>query len=109
MTIGSNIRIGLAIVRGRSMLPTFTDGDRLLVVHGARPRPGRCHVVQLPGRPIAVKRVAYATKDGWWVLSDNAAEGTDSRVLGSIPPEGMIARVIAPIRLPHRPRRGASE
>ena len=106
---GTNRRIGLAVVRGRSMVPTFADGDRLLVLHGARPRPGRCHVVHLPARPIAVKRVAYATDDGWWVLSDNAAEGTDSRVLGAIPPEGMIARVIAPIRLPRRPRRGAAE
>jgi hypothetical protein len=30
------------------MLPTLREGDRLLVLHGGRPRPGRLVVVRLP-------------------------------------------------------------
>jgi signal peptidase I len=45
---GSRRQLGLAVVRGRSMLPTLRDGDRLLVLHGGRPRPGRLVVVRLP-------------------------------------------------------------
>ena len=41
-------RYGLAIVRGRSMLPTLHDGDRLLVRYGAVPRPGDLVLVRLP-------------------------------------------------------------
>ena len=38
----------LVRVRGRSMLPTYRDGDVLLVLRGIRPRPGRAAVVRLP-------------------------------------------------------------
>ncbi|WP_275578226.1 S24 family peptidase [Yimella sp. NH-Cas1] len=104
----SRFKIGLAIVRGRSMLPTYQDGDRLLVLYGARPRPGRVHLVQLPPspagpRPLAVKRVRGETPDGWWVESDNPAEGTDSRTVGAIPSCGMVAAVIGGRPLPRRP------
>ena len=56
------LRLGIALVRGRSMEPTLHEGDRLLVLHGARARVGRMAVVRLPPgpdgpRPLAVKRV----------------------------------------------------
>ncbi len=92
------------------MLPTYRDGDRLLVLYGARPRPGRAHLVQLGGgRPLAVKRVHHVTPDGWWVSSDNPAEGTDSRTVGAVPPERMIARVVGSRPLPRRSRRRSPE
>lgn len=50
-------RWGLAVVRGRSMLPTLRDGDVLLVRYSTRPRVGRLAVVRLPGGVVAVKRV----------------------------------------------------
>ena len=100
MSLSDN-RIGLAIVRGRSMLPTYREGDRVVVLYGASPRPGRVHLVQLPGdRPLSIKRVERHTSHGWWVRSDNSDEGTDSRTLGAIPPTGMKARVL--LRLPRR-------
>jgi phage repressor protein C with HTH and peptisase S24 domain len=85
------------------MLPTYRDGDVLLVVRGARPRPGRAAVVRLPAdasgrpRPLSVKRVAGpdpADPGRWWVDSDNAAEGVTSFDVGSLA-EGDIVAVVA--------------
>ncbi len=125
------IRLGLAIVRGRSMLPTLRDGDRLLVAYGMRPRAGRLVLCQLPPdadgcvRPLAVKRLvgrapspdvpygvgwdAANQDNGWWVERDNPAEGVDSWLVGALPREAIRAVVLArfprPLRYPgHRER-----
>jgi Peptidase S24-like len=105
-------RPGLARVRGRSMEPTLHDGDLLLVLWGARPRPARLAVVELPGgRPLSVKRLASRQDGGWWVERDNPAEGVDSWVVGVLPPTAVRALVLArlpsgsPSRLRRRPRR----
>ncbi len=86
-------RWGLAVVRGRSMLPTLREGDRLLVQHGARPRRGRLVVVLLPGGTVAVKRATLREPTGWWVDSDNPAEGVDSSTVGTIPDHAVLAVV----------------
>ena len=99
----SNVRVGLAVVRGRSMLPTLRDGDRLLVLHGARPRTGRPAVVRLPGGVLGVKRVTRREPGGWWVERDNPEEGVDSWSVGAIPDRDVVARVVA--RVWPRPRR----
>jgi signal peptidase I len=94
-------RFGLATVRGRSMLPTLVDGDRLLVRYGAVPSPGDLVVVRLPAdssgepRPLAVKRAARAEPDGWWVERDNPAEGVDSWSVGVVRHRDLVAVVVA--------------
>ena len=75
-------RIGMAVVEGRSMLPTLRPGDRLLVRYGATPATGRIALVVLPDRPLAVKRLGVRGADGWWVERDNPDEGVDSWTLG---------------------------
>ena len=89
------------------MEPALHEGDRLLVLYGARPRCGKLAIVRLPNdesgrpRPLAVKRVAGPDPEGrggWWVERDNPWEGVDSWAVGAIPPEGIRARVI--LRLP---------
>ena len=101
-------RIGVAVVRGRSMEPTYVEGDRLLVVYGVRPVPGRSHVIRLPDgpdgpRPVAVKRLTRRERDGWWAERDNPVEGVDSWLVGAIPDQDVLARVL--LRLPgRRPR-----
>lgn len=97
------VRVGLAVVRGRSMLPTLHDGDRLLVLHGARPRPGSPAVVRLPGGVLGVKRVTRREPAGWWVERDNPEEGVDSWSVGAIPDRDVVARVV--LRVWPRPRR----
>ncbi len=95
-------RLGMAVVRGRSMAPTLSDGDRLLVAHGARPRAGRLAVVRFDDGVVAVKRLDHLTPDGWWVTRDNPSEGRDSWSAGAVPANQVLAVVVA--RLWPRPR-----
>jgi Peptidase S24-like len=88
-------RIGLAVVRGRSMSPTLHDGDRLLVAHGASPRPGRLAVVRFDDGVVAVKRLDHVAVQGWWVSRDNPDEGRDSWSAGVIPHSAVLAVVLA--------------
>ncbi|HEY7044748.1 MAG TPA: S24 family peptidase [Nocardioidaceae bacterium] len=94
MTAAARRRLGLAVVRGRSMEPTLREGDRLLVLYGATPQPGGLVVVRLPDRPVAVKRAARRTSEGWWVERDNPAEGVDSWLVGAIADDDVIAVVL---------------
>jgi phage repressor protein C with HTH and peptisase S24 domain len=87
----------MAVVRGRSMLPGLRDGDRLLMLHGGTPVPGRLAVVLLPDGVLAVKRAVRREPAGWWVARDNPAEGVDSRHVGAIPPDRIVGRVLCRI------------
>ncbi|HET9655524.1 MAG TPA: S24/S26 family peptidase [Kineosporiaceae bacterium] len=96
----------VAVVRGRSMLPTLRDGDRLLVRSGtAGAVAGRIAVVRLPGRPLSVKRLAFQEPGGWWVEKDNPREGVDSwdAGVGAVPDADLVA--VALLRLWPRPGR----
>jgi phage repressor protein C with HTH and peptisase S24 domain len=98
-------RIGLAVVRGRSMQPTLYDGDLLVVTHGATPRVGQLVVVRLPDGVVAVKRATRRDPDGWWVERDNPAVGVDSWLVGAIPESSVVAvvrRRLWPLRRPGR-------
>jgi signal peptidase I len=89
-------RWGLAVVDGRSMLPTLRPGDRLLVEHGGTPSPNRIAVVRLPDRPLSVKRLGVRDADGWWVERDNPREGVDSWSLGRpVADDDVVAIVVA--------------
>ena len=96
------MRVGLGVVRGRSMEPTLYDGDRLLLVHGARPRLGRMAVVRLPDGVVAVKRVTRLEPDGWWVERDNPAVGVDSWTVGALADDAVLARVLCRVWPPRR-------
>jgi signal peptidase I len=96
------MRLGLGIVRGRSMEPTLSEGQRLLLLHGARPRLGGLAVVRLPDGVVAVKRVVRREPAGWWVERDNPTVGVDSWTVGAIPDDAVVARVL--LRLWSRPR-----
>ena len=105
-------RLGMAIVRGRSMTPTLHEGDRLLVRYGATPRAGSLAVVRFSDGVVAVKRLDHQTRDGWWVVRDNAFEGRDSWSGGAIAADGVLALVVAriwprPGPLPAAPDPGA--
>jgi signal peptidase I len=61
------------------MQPTLYDGDRLLVAHGAAPRPGGLVVVRLPDGVVAVKRAHHREPNG------------------AVPDERVVARVLLPV------------
>jgi hypothetical protein len=89
------------------MEPGLREGDRLLVRYGARVRPGVRVLVRFPDGTLAVKRVAEARRTrtgdpGWWVLSDNAGEGVDSRHRGVLPADAVRAVVLLRVWPPGR-------
>jgi hypothetical protein len=82
------------------MQPTLREGDRLVVRYAATPRPGRLAVVRLPPgpngpRPVAVKRLSHAEAGEWWIERDNPAYGVDSRQIGTLPADDVLAIVLA--------------
>jgi nickel-type superoxide dismutase maturation protease len=96
-------RVRLALVHGRSMLPTLRDGDLVLLDRAARVRPGAVVVAVLPDGTVAVKRVAHREVDGWWLERDNPAEGVDSWQVGAVADGDVVGVVRA--RLWPRPGR----
>jgi hypothetical protein len=89
------------------MVPALRDGDRVLVWLGQSrrtPRVGRVVLVELPDRPLSVKRVTSIESDGRVdVRGDNPHGSTDSRELGPLPAEAI--RGVGLIRLWRRPGR----
>jgi phage repressor protein C with HTH and peptisase S24 domain len=94
----------LAVVSGPSMVPTLRDGDRVLVRIGERGLPvGRIVLVELPGRPLSVKRLRSVEPDGSvQVEGDNPYGSTDSRAFGALPASAVKGVVLA--RIWPRPR-----
>ena len=94
------IPLGLAVVDGASMVPTYRDGDRLLVRYGARVRPGDAVLARDPRLParILVKRAVRREDGGWWLLADNPYAPGDSRQFGAVPDELVLARVLLRVR-----------
>jgi phage repressor protein C with HTH and peptisase S24 domain len=98
---------GFAVVDGRSMVPTLHPGDRLLVSYARAPRAGDLVVARLADGTVAVKRAVErrttaSGAPGWWLLSDNPAEGVDSRHRGPVADPDVIAVTVA--RVWPRPR-----
>jgi hypothetical protein len=81
------------------MVPALRHGDRLLVwlrPPRAAPRIGRVVVVELPDRPLSVKRlVAIETDGSIRVEGDNDFGSTDSRSLGALPVSSIRGVVLA--------------
>ena len=93
---------------GDSMRPGLVPGDRLLVRYGARPRSGVLVLARFADGTLAVKRVAHAASTssglpGWFLLSDNAEAGVDSRHRGPVAEQDVLAVVIGKVwRRRHR-------
>jgi hypothetical protein len=81
------------------MRPGLRTGDRLLVDYRRAPSPGDVVVARTPGRPVSVKRATERRttelgEPGWWLLSDDADHGTDSRTYGAVAADDVLAVVI---------------
>ncbi len=92
-------RWGLARVVNDSMRPTLEPGDRVLLGYRRSPRPGDIVVALLPGGVRAIKRASERRRtelgeQGWWLLSDNAEQGSDSRQFGAVSDGDVLAVAI---------------
>ncbi|MEZ4860877.1 MAG: nickel-type superoxide dismutase maturation protease [Caldilineaceae bacterium] len=90
----------LVQVTGLSMTPLLQPGDRLFVnPHAYRqvpPQDGDLVVARHPHQPnlTIIKRVAFTTLDQrCYLLSDNQAEGSDSRSFGFLPFDQILGQV----------------
>jgi nickel-type superoxide dismutase maturation protease len=95
-------------VHGPSMVPAYRHGDRLLVwLRPPRRTPaiGTVVLVQLPDRPLSVKRLVAIEPDGGVrVEGDNPAASTDSRQLGPLPATALRGVVLRRLSRAHPPR-----
>ena len=87
------------IVSGASMLPSYREGDCLLVDTFAyrrrRARPGEVVVAKSPASVEVVKRVRFVDSEGRaWLQGDSPEESTDSRDFGPVAPGGIVGRVV---------------
>jgi phage repressor protein C with HTH and peptisase S24 domain len=92
-------------INGHSMTPTLLPGDLVLVRHGAPVRPGAIVLARFGSEPdlLVIKRAVRPDAGGWWVASDNARAGSDSRTYG-------VAEVAAvAVRIWHRGAGRSSE
>ncbi len=82
-------------VDGYSMTPTLLPGDRVLVRHGARIRPGMLVLARFRSRPdlVVVKRALAESDGGWLLASDNPAQGSDSRQYGVADVQARVVRI----------------
>ncbi len=104
VTVDEARPLRVVVVRGRSMLPTLRPGDRLLVRSRRTPRAGDVVVARFADGTPVVKRAAGRRGHGWWLLSDNAAEGVaDSRARGVVPDDAVLG--VAVCRVWPRPGR----
>jgi hypothetical protein len=90
------------------MTPALRPGDRLLVGYRRRPRVGDVVLARFPDGTLAVKRAhgprtTAGGQPGWWLLSDNPADGVDSRHRGALADEAVLGVVL--LRLWPRPGR----
>lgn len=96
-------------VRGPSMAPALADGDLVVALLGARPRPGDVVLVRWDARPaqLSVKR-AVEPEPGtgrWVVRGDNRLGSTDSATLGPAHVDGVVLLRVRPSPRWLRPRR----
>ena len=87
------------VVRGRSMIPAFSPGERVLFDRLAYsiddPLVGDIVLARHPARPGVrmIKRVAEVGDENEYVLlGDNAEESTDSRTLGPFRRKDIVGR-----------------
>lgn len=91
--IGRRRRIRVA---GDSMLPTLEAGQFVLVDRETMPDVTELAVAAHPTEQdvLVIKRVGEIHEDGtFYLVSDNADAGTDSRTWGPIPAESVVGSV----------------
>ena len=87
-------------ITGKSMVPTFMEGDIVLVNRMAylftKPQLNDIIVLRDPrNQSKVIKRITKISHDCYFVEGDNKKESTDSRVYGEIERKAIIGKVIS--------------
>ncbi len=80
-------------VKGRSMEPSFKDGDRALLLKTKNIKKGDVVVFSTQEREC-IKRVSAIKENGLYVEGDNKSQSTDSRHYGAIKKEQVVGKLI---------------
>ncbi len=89
-------------IKGSSMLPTFSDGDSVLVVRFIysfiKPRSGALVIARDPrDGKMLLKRITAVENDQFLLSGDNHEASTDSREFGMIKRSALFGKVICKI------------
>lgn len=99
----------LGRVQGNSMMPSFLDGDYIILSKWVTPKDKDVIILdtsKIPGFehdvPEIIKRY-YADKstDGYYVLGDNTDASYDSRYFGETPKDAFVGVVLFKFRMYH--------
>jgi nickel-type superoxide dismutase maturation protease len=92
---------GIFEVEGESMLPILTEGDLVLINYEAEVQPGDIVLAHHPlekGEKL-LKRIWKITPEGkYFLIGDNLAKSTDSRVFGELPASDILGKAEAKLR-----------
>lgn len=82
------------------MVPTLSDGDRVVVRHNARVRAGDLVLARFRTMPdrLVLKRAVRPQDGGWWLRSDNELAGSDSETHGVADVDARVVLVWKPGR-----------
>lgn len=85
-------------VTGRSMEPSYRDGDVVLATQWKKPRVGDVVIVPDPRMQerLLVKRIVEENGETVHLAGDNALESTDSRDFGAIAKQNIMSVVLYP-------------
>lgn len=85
--------IGLAIIHGHSMIPSYAPGEVVLVKYGASYAVGDAVLIKFTHR-TDIKRVKVILGSHVFVQGDNEAVSIDSRNYGPVKNDLIIGKVI---------------
>ncbi|MGR3275414.1 nickel-type superoxide dismutase maturation protease [Acaryochloris marina NIES-2412] len=86
-------------VQGRSMLPTLNPGDQVLIHLEAyqltTPQAGEIVLARHPFQHqlYLIKRIQSVNNNSYFLIGDNAAESTDSRVFHAVSLDCIVGKV----------------
>ncbi len=89
--------LGIAIIEGLSMVPTYAPGERVIVRYGSSFGVGDVVLIAFHDR-IDVKRISKIENGLVTIIGDNEAVSIDSRKYGPVQNSQIVAKVI--FRLP---------
>ena len=80
------------VVEGKSMEPSFKEGERVLTFNFSSPKKG--DVVVVKKKINLIKRVQTIENNSYFVVGDNQNRSTDSREFGPVPKEEIVGKVL---------------